>query len=341
MVSRRFKYQELRKIALDISLMLLLCSCEHKDLCFDHESHAWQSAVEVSAQYELEWEYPLVPRGEWSYDIPYNSLRPEIPEGLRAMVYSTGYPAAVTNLPAAGGVVRVPVGLSDILFQNNDTEGIVFDNLDNIASAQASTRLKTRLGYSGVQVRDATVGEPDVLFAASLTGHRGESLEELVHVNVTMTPLVYTYYIRCEFSEGAEHIVLMRGALEGMARGVYLTTGHTTSETCNVLFDGERTPFGAHAMIRSFGVPDHRNGHFNRGGRDGREYRINLEFRLRNGKTKTFNLDITPQISEAPQGGVITVCGLVITPEEASGNASGFDVEVEDWGEFEDIPLVF
>ncbi len=178
----------MRKIALAISLGLLLCSCEHKDLCFDHESHAWQSAIEVTAEYELEWEYPLVPREEWSYDIPYNSLRPETPEGLRAMVYSTAYPSALTNLPPYGGVVRVPVGLSDILFQNNDTEGIVFDNLDNIASAQASTRLKTRPGYSGVQVRDATVGEPDVLFAASLTGHRGVSQGEPVPVRVTMTP---------------------------------------------------------------------------------------------------------------------------------------------------------
>nr|WP_233555714.1 MULTISPECIES: hypothetical protein [unclassified Bacteroides] len=42
-----------------------------------------------------------------------------------------------------------------------------------------------------------------------------------------------------------------------------------------------------------------------------------------------------------PQGGVIVVSGIEIPDEEGMEGGSGFDVDVDGWGEFEDIELPF
>jgi hypothetical protein len=38
---------------------------------------------------------------------------------------------------------------------------------------------------------------------------------------------------------------------------------------------------------------------------------------------------------------VIVIKGLEITDSEGQGGSSGFDVDVEGWGEYEDIPITF
>ena len=50
---------------------------------------------------------------------------------------------------------------------------------------------------------------------------------------------------------------------------------------------------------------------------------------------------MTDQVKSQPRGGVIIVSdGLVITDEEgAAGFDSGFDIDVEGWGDYIDIPL--
>lgn len=60
-----------------------------------------------------------------------------------------------------------------------------------------------------------------------------------------------------------------------------------------------------------------------------------------NNAMKTFEFDVTDQVKAQPRGGVIIVSdGLVITDEEgAAGFDSGFDIDVEGWGDYIDIPL--
>ena len=65
---------------------------------------------------------------------------------------------------------------------------------------------------------------------------------------------------------------------------------------------------------------------------------LNLEVMLKNGKIKTFEFDVSDQLTSQPRGGVITVSGLTVTDEEAGGD-TGFNVNVDDWGEYEDIEL--
>ena len=69
-----------------------------------------------------------------------------------------------------------------------------------------------------------------------------------------------------------------------------------------------------------------------------RPYTLNLEVRLKNGKTFEFNYDIADQIAKQPRGGIIRISGIRIEDDQNLSD-SGFDVTVDDWGEHEDIEL--
>lgn len=107
------------------------------------------------------------------------------------------------------------------------------------------------------------------------------------------------------------------------------------------MFDADLQDYGVSAAVRSFGAPGFPNSHYGSGTRADYTYGLNLEVRLRNGKIKTFDFDVTQQIQAQPQGGVIVIKGLEITDSEGQGGSSGFDVDVEGWGEYEDIPITF
>ena len=46
-------------------MLMLLSSCEHKDLCFDHDPHAPKSEVRIEAEYEKEWQYTYENGTDW------------------------------------------------------------------------------------------------------------------------------------------------------------------------------------------------------------------------------------------------------------------------------------
>ena len=97
------------------------------------------------------------------------------------------------------------------------------------------------------------------------------------------------------------------------------------------------TDFGSRAVVNSFGVPDFPNNYF--GTRGTNKHALNLELMLRNGKTITFDYDVTDQVAKQPHGGVIVVKGIVVEKDDGVSGSGAFDVEVKDWGEYEDIYL--
>lgn len=40
------------------AMLLAAYSCEHKELCFDHDEHAPKTEILVKATYQQEWEVP-------------------------------------------------------------------------------------------------------------------------------------------------------------------------------------------------------------------------------------------------------------------------------------------
>lgn len=343
---KRSKYLSISAAA----LMLITTACDHKELCFDHPEHALRYDTQVTIDYNLQWEIPYNNLTDWSstwsddgFGMPYASLRPGIPEGVRVAMYAKEPPRLVDNISPTGGIIRMRPGLNSLIFYNNDTEYIVFDDMDNFASAKATTRARSRSTYRGNPFAsdfgsraEATVAPPDQLFGHYIDDYEQKKVAEPQELHITMQPLVFTYLIRYEFETGIEYVGIARGALSGMAQSVSLSTGHTSEESATLLYDCEVKPWGVQAIVKSFGVPDFPNPDYSRAPG---EYGLNLEVRLRNGKMFNFDFDVTEQMARQPHGGVITVDGLKISDADGWEGGEGFDVSVDGWGEWTDVDI--
>lgn len=328
---------------------IVATSCTHKELCYTHSEHAHRFHIRVIADYRLDWEE--LGYRDWSVlwpdnYIPYDNLRPYRPNGLRVVNYNPEGQYNIHNFTnSTGGVVTLYEGENDLLFYNNDTEYIVFSRYDSGVSTRAytraSTRTVTRATYTpNLEFTDAgerTVNAPDMLFANYRNGYISTKTLGPVDFPVELQPLVFTYKIRYEFSEGLEYVAMARGALSGMAESVLMDTGETSEQGATIVYDCDLTDFGARALVKSFGIPGFPNPNYpmTRVVKHG----LNLEVMLRNGKLMTFDFDVTDQVNAQPHGGVIVVSGIVVKKEDGVQGSGSFDVEVDDWGEYEDIIL--
>ena len=327
-----------------VMLLFLLAGCR-KDLCYNHDEHSLSVKVDAKVTWEQEWEraYDHQWTDEWdeAWTWSYDDLRPDVADGVRVVIYADeGESLGETNLSQAGGrILSLPEGTHDLLLYNNDTEYIVFNNTTMAASALATTRTLTRGSFAALHKDERTVNQPDMLYGHFEDDHVAQRTLDPVQLAVEMRPLVYTYLVRYEFSHGLQYVALARGALAGMAESVYLTDGHTGDDAATVMFDCSLTGYGAEAQVHSFGVPNYPGDHYTRADGSPATYHLNLEVRLGNGQYKTFEFDVTDQVTGQPRGGVITVSGIEVTDEEGTAGEGAFDVDVDDWGDYVDIPL--
>ncbi len=320
----------------------LLAGC--KDEC-DSEIDDTSVKVNVTPQWEQAWErdygygWRLRWNNDWQYT--YDDLRPEPATGIRVLVYSGSDGAREHNIPAEGGYILMKENADDALFYNNDTKYIVFDNTMYAATATATTRGVNRPGFQPMHSGERTVNPPDMLYGAFVEEYAAKRTQGEAQLTVTMRPLVYTYVIRYGVEHGKEYVALARGALAGMAEAVHLNDGHTDEKAATIVYDCTLEDYGAEAIIRSFGIPNHSEERYRRSEEDmtDKEYALNLEVRLTNGKIRNFVFDVTSQVKKQPRGGVIVVSGINISDEEGMENSGSFDIDTEGWGDFIDIPL--
>lgn len=323
---------------------VVLTACEHKDLCSNHRDHAHRYHINVIADYRYDWEEYFGYqdwKNSWPENyLPYDDLRPGDPSGLRVVNFNEAGDYNLHNIGAHGGVVNLYEGKNNLLFYNNDTEYIVFSSFDNMATTRATTRVRTRASYTGNTYADEdepTLTPPDMLYANYFEGYIAEKVVDPADVYVTLQPLVFSYKIRYEFKAGLQYVSMARGALSGMASSVLLVTGETSSDAATLLYDCEVTDFGARAIVNSFGIPGFP--HPNYPTRESGKHALNLEILMKNGKTITKEFDVTEQVKAQPHGGVIVVDGIEITDEEGKQGSGAFDVVVDDWGDYQEIPL--
>ncbi len=151
-------------------------------------------------------------------------------------------------------------------------------------------------------------------------------------LHVELQPMVFSYLIRYEFLSGIEHVAQARGTLSGIADGVMLHNAHTSSTPVSLLYDADLTPWGVQAVVRSFGCCN-----FEPTTSAPRGHTLGLVLKLKNGKVKKLDFDVSFQLRYQPRGGVITADSIVITDGEAV--CGEFEVDVEDRGDYEDILL--
>jgi hypothetical protein len=327
------KLKLLGKVILLFSIVVLTASCENKDLCYTHDQHSLHCSLVVNAEYDLEVEADYHERTD-------EILFPTEPEGLRMLIYNGEQSPSVYNFPAHGGKINITEGLHSLLFYNNDTEYIVFDDLTSSVYARATTRTRTRSSYSGntyITREEKTVNPPDMLFGAYVADYYSEPKMTNDTLNVTLRPLVYSYIVDFNISSGMSSIAYARAALAGMAGSVYINSGYTSDEEVTVLFDCDLKSNCVEGIVQSFGIPGYPVSGYARGER---VYALNLELRLVNGSTLYFDYDVTKQVENLPHGGIITVDNIEIPTVEPTGTAAPFDVDVADWGDPIELPIV-
>lgn len=335
------------RTALTVLAALLLAACHHRDFCYDHNEHEYSVRAEIIADYLPSWEIAEPDGVDWRTNWPqdmmpwtYESLVPPVPTGLRVTDYRPGADANIHNLDADGGVIPLSEGGHQLLFYNNDVEFIDFSGLDTYATAYATTRTRTRSTYHGNALYHPTRGDqdertlspPDVLFAHYIPGYTFARTAAPTPLHVTLQPVVHTYVMRFIIKDGLERVALARGALVGMAAGVWLTTGENSREAATLLFDCELTPWGIIATVRSFGVPGYPRPDYTRATG---LFAVTLEIATKSGALKTYEFDITPAIIAQPRGGVVTIHDITIDYSNVSGSA--FLVDVSGWGPLEDV----
>lgn len=331
-----------RRFIAGVLLIGTLCGSGcRKSLCYDHGRIGTTASVALRPDWELVWErdYGMGWEANWrdEFGRDYRELHPPRPEGLAAFVYDASGRGTERHLPDEGGDLPLAPGRCSLLLYNDDSEYILLDGMESWQTASASTRPRTRATYAATHSGERTVNAPDMLFGAMVrrveTAPDGSKRE----LAVVLRPLVYTYLVRYEFDRGLEHVALARGALSGMAGSVRMHDGRTDDAPATVLYDCRATDFGIEATVLSFGVPGFVDGHYS-GRRSAGGYGLNLEVKMRNGKLKSFDFDVTEQLASQPRGGVVTVTGLSIDDDEA-GSDGDFDVGVDGWGDYEDIEV--
>ncbi len=322
-----------RYIPLLAGVLAVSAACEHKELCFDHDAHAPKSAVHIKAEYEKEWELMCEGGTDWKsawqdeFGMEYDELRPDAPDGLRVQLYHEDGINNMLNVAPEGDVVQMRPGNHSVLLYNNDTKSIVFDNMGSYASAKATTRTRTRSSYLGnpyTENQARTLVMSQCVCGNYIKNYTAERKLETDELSVTMHPLVFRYLVRYEFKHGLECERWPGGAV-------------AAAEEATILYDCTVEDFGVQACVHSFGIPDYPNGLYTT--RAERRYGLNLEVRLKNGNTMSFDFDVTDQVAAQPQGGVIVVKDIEIPDDKGMEGGSGFDVDIDGWGEYEDIEL--
>lgn len=339
-----------------ISFMLIVLSATfascRQELCYDH-----YPSIDVKFSWEQEWErdYGMHHKDNWNpatYLYYYEELRPDVPEWVKMVRYfDDGRVSERFFSPEGANFEDERWEKCSILFYNGDTEYIILSDVASLHDVRASATTRTRSGTALQVMQDMykssrTTNSPDVIYSAFVENLDEVKSHQVLHLPVKMQPLVYTYIITFEFEHGMENIALARGALGGMAEGVYLRTGRTTDETSIILFDCDMYSSGCRSQVRSFGIPGFPDSYFGRAasGAAPGPFTLNLEVKLKNGKTVDFNFDITDQMKNQPRGGTIRIRGLRIEDEVVGppSSSSGFQVDVSGWddnAESIDLPV--
>lgn len=311
-----------RQLSLTVILSVLLStfvSCR-EELCYNHFGEA-----EVCFQ--------------WPETSPSEEV---FPEGVTLLVYGDDSDQPTENfISPTGGNVSFGSGKArSILIYNNDTENIRFFGFSLPTTAYATSTSAGRSVSAGVRrlhPDESVLNPPDILYAAYVESLPDLGSHEKLDLSFDMKKLVNVYEITYEFEYGGNRVALARGALAGMAETVLLHNGATPQGGATLLYDCDLAGQNVRASVLSFGVPGYpRNGTAAR--TSSSRHTLQLEVKLINGKVKEFVFDVTDQLADQPRGGVIHVSGLRIEDDESSSD-SGFDADIDDWGNNEEIDL--
>lgn len=317
-------------------LAAVLCSCEHKELCYSHP-HTAKMRIDV----------------DWS-----QFIHKEVPTGMTVMVFPQDGTAPITQL--SNTTTHVYVNLSQgyynsIAFNQSVTEfgSLQFRNMNDYETAEVYADTAPTKWYTKGDERVAAEPEwfgADRFEMAQVTP---EMIEERAHLYAqaqkrstpeyiigTHTPLnvIYTVNITVHIN-GIHNLRSARGAMQGMAEGYILSQDQVTAETVTHLVEewsltkdpNDYTKGYIKATIQSFGLPSGHNGAPERN-------KFSLSLLLADNSTQLdFPLQVGDLWDHNPQNMELNLELTLPDPlpdvKPEGGSSGGFDATVEEWGD--------
>jgi len=327
-----------------IALGVLLSSCEHKELCYQHP-HAktvrvvfdWREAPDASPQGMCVYFYPA-----------------EGGSGQRVDFKGT-----------SGGEVELRVGKYRVMCYNNDTEAVLFYDTGNFDTHGAYTREGNVLepiygnGANYAPRAEGTEDErvlisPDMMWGCTATeveitdagvsyvcvpkcergvwdGSPTKSAEQVI----TLYPheLVCTYTYEVHNVKNLKHVVQMCGSLSGLAPSMLLADESLGTECVTVPF--ESVSDGVSCVTGRFYTFGHHE-------ENAAPHRMTFYVVMDDGKKYAYGVDaaerfnVTGQVHAAPDPKHVHIVIDGLDLPQPIENGSGFDVTMDDWGVVEE-----
>ena len=305
-------------LAVAVLAVLLLTSCEHKDLCYDHYHNTkiqvvfgWKNAPDAT------------------------------PETMRLYLFPIdgGRPRTYEFIDYRGGHVNVPAGRYKALCVNSDTESVLYRGIDSFDSFEAyAPDGVLSVGAFLVPRAEGTSEErvaksPDRLYSARLDDLTVELSKE--NQTVTLYPELSVCRYRVEIRNvsnlqyvSSDGIV---GSLSGMSGGLLVGRNELTSAPVTVPF--EVISDGVSTLTADFLT-------FGQTGSSGPAHKLVIYVIMSDGSKNYYTFDVTRQVDEAadPRDVHILLDGLPLPKPIVNGG--GFQPAVDEWENIDiDVPM--
>ena len=316
-----------------VTTLLLLCSCQYKDLCYDH-NHGENYNLSLQLELKLELDVNVEVSVETHTKI-------EKPDYMKVMFYSpqTGTLSNNDIVGADGGHIYQAPGSYDMLVYSFGTEWTQIRGEGSINTLEAFTsditatkagilRAFTRVGEEEPQ--GPIIYTPDHLLVAHEAieiPHFSEE-ERIITLTANAKTVVETYGFQITNIKGIENIASVEAFVTNQARSTFFGRGEKSTEPATIYFPIEVNPSEGyiHTSFNTFGkLPG-----------ESRSY-LHIMIRNTEGEEVKISVDITDQFEKEDHEIIIDEEIDVPAPEGGSG---GISPTVDPWEEENhDVPI--
>ena len=324
--------------------------------------------INVDIMWQLNWAI------NWQFNWNVSALGPvgyTPPASLRMHVFThgpEGDPIShfVHNFVGDETQLEIFVGTHDLLFHNNDSEALLFQQDGDLGHVHSYTRKLANGLKASTQVLtipQKLAGQtkapsefiepvnltPDNLFSLynqnqvitdNLDDYEYIDGKYVLRIEGELDPSTFIYLFQIRLLNNDDRVIGSAGgaALTGMSQGVDLMTRQTWEPTASYLMDVymDKPQDMLGAKVFTFGIPgcNPYDAASVAAAPDGSHYLV-LNVSYVNGSNKNISLDVTDKIRELPLGGVIDLEIDVndFPPDESAGGDGGFVALIGDWDE--------
>jgi len=248
-----------------------------------------------------------------------------IPSGIRAIFYPTaGGTPIVRNILPAGGYVAIPKGTYNVVLFNNDTEYVKLYNTDTDSTLEARTT--TILASAKVKSFPSQdiVNLPDSFYSYKIKNFNvtGNSLPDILSAPLQNKVKFFNVRVNIGGTGGVSYVSSATGYISGLYGSFFpgLDTYPSTNSAITFNFSNKGADY-LQGTVSTFGVNC----------LSGNTQMFKSSLTLTDGRTLEYDCDITSllNIDLSKPNQVVTIPGTI---DVSAGSSSGFNVNVNDWG---------